>query len=175
MFYEADNQTSRPTSTIPCMSYSVILCCGCTVGVSCNPITGLAHSRTIERRGSACSVRRHEPGTRVWLWELLPDSTRDAPAAECDDSPDRRVAWQLRRGGDSAWCIVRTLGDRVELHIAMAHDVVMSQRCSNATQASATSNLWRAAMVERGWVDANAPVTLKPKVDRRTGSNRHSA
>ena len=157
------------------MSYSVILCCGCTVGVSCNPVTGFAHSRTIERRGKTCSVRRHEPGTRVWLWELLPDTSREAPVVETGDSSDRRLLWRLRRGADSAWCIVRTTGDRVELHITMAHDVVMSQRCNNPAQASATSNSWRAALIERGWVDATTPVALEPKVDRRTGLNIHSA
>jgi len=91
------------------------------------------------------------------------------------DSSDRRLAWRLRRGADSAWCIVRTVGDRVELHITMAHGVVMSQRCNDSTQASATSNLWRAALIERGWIDADPPVLLKPKADRRTRLNTHLA
>jgi len=97
------------------------------------------------------------------------------PAVENHDASDRRLAWRLRRGADSAWCIVRTLGDRVELHITMAHDVVMSQRCNDSAQASATSNSWRAALLERGWVDANSPVALKPKVDRRIRLNTHLA
>jgi len=149
------------------MSYSVMLWCGCTVDVSCHAATGIAHSRIIERRGTTCSVKRHEVGTRVWLWELLPDSSRHLPLNERRGPSDRQVAWRLRRGADSAWCILRAVGDRVELHITMAHDVVMSQHCSSPEHASATSDLWRAALIERGWVDANAPVALKPKPDRR--------
>jgi hypothetical protein len=55
------------------MSYTVALWCGCTVYVSCNPGTGLAHARVVERRGPACPVKTHEVGARLWLWELLPD------------------------------------------------------------------------------------------------------
>lgn len=55
------------------MSYTVTLWCGCGVYVSCNPKTGIAHSRVVETRGGACPVRRHEVGARLWLWELLPD------------------------------------------------------------------------------------------------------
>jgi len=58
------------------MSYTVTLWCGCAVYVSCNPITGIAHSRIVERRGPACPVRRHETGARLWLWELLPEAER---------------------------------------------------------------------------------------------------
>jgi hypothetical protein len=55
------------------MSYTVTLWCGCQVYVSCHPVTRLARSRIVERRGAACPIRRHEAGTRLWLWELLPD------------------------------------------------------------------------------------------------------
>jgi hypothetical protein len=55
------------------MSYTVALWCGCTVYVACNPQTRVAHSRVIERRGPQCRIRTHEVGTRLWLWELLPD------------------------------------------------------------------------------------------------------
>jgi hypothetical protein len=41
--------------------------------VSCNPKTRIAHARVLERRGENCPIRRHEVGTRLWLWELLPD------------------------------------------------------------------------------------------------------
>jgi len=158
------------------MAYSVILWCGCTVDVSCDATTGIAQSRIIGRRGTVCTVRRHEVGTRVWLWELLPDSSRRLragwPAAgsvlagESGEPSDRQVVWRLRRGNDLAWCVLQPVGDRVELHITMAHDVVMSQRCNGLAQASATSTLWRSALVERGWVDAHVPA-VKPKPDRR--------
>jgi hypothetical protein len=122
-----------------------------------------------------CSVKRHEVGTRVWLWELLPNSSRHMPLNECRAPSDRQVAWRLRRGADSAWCILRAVGDRVDLHITMAHDVVMSQHCSGLEHAIATSSLWRTALIERGWVDANSPVALKPKTDRRMKLDTQSA
>jgi hypothetical protein len=61
------------------MSYTVALWCGCSVYVSCHPGTGLAHTRIIERRGAQCTVRKHDVGARLWLWELLPDSRTPDP------------------------------------------------------------------------------------------------
>ena len=66
------------------MSYTVTLRCGCMVYVSCHPTTGLAHSRIVEARGALWPVRRHEVGARLWLWELLPDSTGQAEAVIAD-------------------------------------------------------------------------------------------
>ena len=66
------------------MSYTVMLWCGCRVYVSCHPATGIAHSRIVEARGAACPVRRHEVGARLWLWELLPDTTRQIEAIVTD-------------------------------------------------------------------------------------------
>jgi hypothetical protein len=43
------------------------------VYVSCNPATGIAHSRIVEAHDKACPIKRHEVGARLWLWELLPD------------------------------------------------------------------------------------------------------
>lgn len=63
------------------MSYTVTLWCGCKVYVSCNPATGLAHSRIVEARGAVCPVRRHEVGARLWLWELLPEPTGQVETA----------------------------------------------------------------------------------------------
>ena len=54
------------------MSYNLTLQCGCVVYVSCDPRTGLSHSRVIERRGTHCLVRNHEIGLKIYLWELLP-------------------------------------------------------------------------------------------------------
>jgi len=54
------------------MSYNLSLSCGCVVYVSCHPRTRVAHTRVIETRGATCSVRRHEVGLRLYLWELLP-------------------------------------------------------------------------------------------------------
>jgi len=73
------------------MSYTVVLWCGCSVYVSCNPATGIAHSRIVEVRGAACPVRRHEVGTRLWLWELLPDTRRRIEAIVTDSlrQPDQ--------------------------------------------------------------------------------------
>jgi hypothetical protein len=55
------------------MSYTLALPCGCVVYVSCDPRTGVAHTRVIESRGRRCGSRRHEVGARLQLWELLPD------------------------------------------------------------------------------------------------------
>ena len=61
------------------MSYNLSLTCGCVVYVSCHPLTRVAHTRVIEARGAACSVRRHEVGLRLYLWELLPQPLHCAP------------------------------------------------------------------------------------------------
>jgi len=61
------------------MSYNLSLTCGCVVYVSCHPLTRVAHTRVIEARGAACSVRRHEVGLRLNLWELLPQPPHCAP------------------------------------------------------------------------------------------------
>jgi hypothetical protein len=55
------------------MSYNLTVRCGCLVYVSCDPKTGLAHSRIIERKGEECRVRTHDVGVRLYLWELLPE------------------------------------------------------------------------------------------------------
>jgi hypothetical protein len=77
---DAPLSCERPT--IQRMSYSVTLWCGCTVYVSCNPVTGLAHSRIVESHGSTCTIRRHDVGARLWLWELLPDQRAKVPDIE---------------------------------------------------------------------------------------------
>jgi hypothetical protein len=63
------------------MSYDLTLECGCIVYVSCNPTTGVAHTRVLDRRSLTCKVRNHEVGMRLYLWDLLPDRGRvDTPA-----------------------------------------------------------------------------------------------
>lgn len=61
------------------MSHTVTLQCGCLVYVACHPKTAVAHTRVIERRGPACPLRRHEVGTRLHLWELLPAQEAGGP------------------------------------------------------------------------------------------------
>ncbi|MGE0393816.1 MAG: hypothetical protein AB7I25_05115 [Vicinamibacterales bacterium] len=74
-------------------SYTLTLSCGCTVYVSCHPMTGVAHTRVVETHAQHCRRRRHERGTRLSLWELLPDP--QAPAivrfAEADNGSAGRV------------------------------------------------------------------------------------
>jgi len=70
-----------------CMSYNLKLHCGCTVYVACNPHTNLAHTRIIERRGALCRIRGHEVGTRLFLWDMLPE--RQDPAAGQTVETDR--------------------------------------------------------------------------------------
>ena len=55
------------------MSHTVALWYGCSVYVSCHPTTGIAHTRIVEARGTACPVRRHEIGARLGLGEVLSD------------------------------------------------------------------------------------------------------
>jgi hypothetical protein len=59
------------------MSYTLSLRCGCSVYVSCHPVTGIAHTRIIQAVGPRCRVRRHAVGARLALWELLPDPTHE--------------------------------------------------------------------------------------------------
>jgi hypothetical protein len=66
------------------MSYDLTLECGCLVYVSCHPATGVAHTRVLDRRGPACRVRNHEVGTRLYLWDLLPDRGRMEPPARAE-------------------------------------------------------------------------------------------
>src|SRR5262245_53359328 len=54
------------------MSYTLTLQCSCIVYVACDPKTGLSHTRIVERRGPHCRIRRHDVGTRIYLWEILP-------------------------------------------------------------------------------------------------------
>lgn len=76
------------------MSYTLTLQCGCFVYVSCHPGTGMAHTRIIERRGPSCTIRRHEVGARIYLWEILPEPTTRTVDARDDDA---------RYGGQIKW------------------------------------------------------------------------
>lgn len=69
------------------MSYAITLWCGCRLYVACHPQTGVAHSRVIERRGAACRERGHDVGVRLALWELLPKSRIEEPAAAARAAP----------------------------------------------------------------------------------------
>jgi len=55
------------------MSYNLTLQCGCLVYVSCNPTSGLSHTRILEAKSPVCRSRHHEVGHRLFLWEMLPD------------------------------------------------------------------------------------------------------
>jgi hypothetical protein len=58
------------------MSYDITLQCGCIVYVACDPQTGLAHTRVIERRGRQCASRMHEVGLHLQLTEPVSDFSR---------------------------------------------------------------------------------------------------
>jgi hypothetical protein len=88
------------------------------------------------------------------------------------DTSNARIAWQLRRDDASARCLLLSSDDRVELHITITHDVVMSQQCSGREQAEAVSSAWWSALVERGWSDTTSRVTVIPKRDRRASYER---
>jgi hypothetical protein len=104
----------------------------------------------------------------------LDDGVQGCPDAAFSDLSDTLTSWRLQRADNSAHCLLRTVGDRVELHITMAHDVVMSQQCSGPDQALAVSRAWWSALVDRGWVERHAEVTLRAKRDRRASSLRET-
>jgi hypothetical protein len=68
------------------MSYAITLWCGCRVYVACHPQTSMPHTRIVERRGPVCKDRRHEVGTRIRLWEMLPDTRATEPRIEYEAS-----------------------------------------------------------------------------------------
>jgi hypothetical protein len=70
------------------MSYTVTLECGCTVYVACHPLSRVAHARVIERVGNQCNIRRHEIGLKLWVWELLPQSSSE-PVERSGVPPER--------------------------------------------------------------------------------------
>lgn len=72
------------------VSHSLTLVCGCTVHVSCHPVTGVAHTRIIELRGGECPNRHHDVGVRLWLWDLLPERTG---SSFVHDDPTARRGW----------------------------------------------------------------------------------
>jgi hypothetical protein len=53
--------------------YDLTLPCSCIARVSAHPETGVVQTRLIQSRGTACRVRRHRIGVRLYLWELLPE------------------------------------------------------------------------------------------------------
>lgn len=81
------------------------------------------------------------------------------------------------RGRCNGRGISRVVGDRVELHISMIHDVVMSQRCNSPEQASAISGAWRNALVSRGWLPArrSSPSSRSPAADPRHSEDHSSS
>lgn len=72
------------------MSYNLTLACGCVVYVSCHPRTRIAHTRIIQARAPKCRDRRHEVGSRLYLWELLPDRNAAAQVEWSDATEDVR-------------------------------------------------------------------------------------
>ena len=108
------------------------------------------------------------------LFTFLPASERSTDAGptrqslrSLPGSTNALVSWTLRRAGDSARCVLRTIGDRVELHITMTDEVVMSQQCGGPEQAYAVSRSWWSALIDRGWIEEPSSVMLRPKDDRR--------
>src|SRR5581483_847566 len=87
------------------MSYYLTLPCGCLVYVACHPQTRVAHTRVVERRGEACRTGRHDVGARVFLWEMLPEPTRNteltAPTPHRND-PNATVYSGAWRNGASS-------------------------------------------------------------------------
>src|SRR5262245_36034189 len=76
--YRADGPPScEDGKSVGMSSYTITLWCGCRVYVSCDPRTRTAHARILEHRGPSCPDRRHQVGTKLRLWEMLPDPRVD--------------------------------------------------------------------------------------------------
>jgi hypothetical protein len=58
------------------MALQVTMWCGCQLHVTCNPDTGAADGRFIQRRGDGCLEDTHEVGAHLPVWELLPEPAR---------------------------------------------------------------------------------------------------
>ena len=58
------------------MSFHITMWCGCQVYVMCDPETGAADLRSIQRRGDACLEDCHEVGVPLPVCELLPKDVR---------------------------------------------------------------------------------------------------
>jgi hypothetical protein len=74
------------------MSYNLNLRCGCVVYVSMHPESQIAHTRVLQTRGRHCTIRRHEVGLRLYLWELLPDPVHRPRIEWTDTEPARWLA-----------------------------------------------------------------------------------
>jgi hypothetical protein len=77
------------------------------------------------------------------------------------NSPDALVVWTLCKAGHLAHCIVCPVGDRVELHITMTEQVIVSQQCRGQEQAAFVSNTWLEALRSRGWREGAASNPLE--------------
>jgi hypothetical protein len=80
------------------------------------------------------------------------------------------VRWTLERSGQTAQCVLQTVGDTLELHISMTEDVVLSQQCRGPEQAYALSQAWWAALVERGWSEQPSHVREPRSIAARNGN-----
>jgi hypothetical protein len=66
-------------------------------------------------------------------------------------SADAVIVWTLWKAGRPAQCIICPVGDRVELHITMTEEVVVSQQCRGQEHVDFLSNTWLEALKSRGW------------------------
>jgi len=74
--------------------------------------------------------------------------------ADCSalpQSPRVVVAWTLRKGDDSAQCVLCPADSGIDLHIRMNDAVIVSQRSRGPEQAAFVSDTWYAALTSRGW------------------------
>ncbi len=63
------------------------------------------------------------------------------------------VVWTLHRASDLAQCLLCPVGDRIEFHIRMTDEIVVSQHCSGPEHALFVANVWWSALIARGWTD----------------------
>jgi hypothetical protein len=81
------------------MSYNVDLPCGCLVYVSTHPVSGVAHTRIVERRSSRCPVRLHDVGLRLTPADVTPDCLHRVAAAWEGGTAIQAIAGAVNGGG----------------------------------------------------------------------------
>jgi hypothetical protein len=87
------------------------------------------------------SITPTSPGRRLFWSD--PQSSCDALHAV--------VAWTLRKSPHWAQCVLYSIGDRVELHIRMTEEVIVSQYCRGSEHAAFVADVWFGALIARGW------------------------
>lgn len=92
-----------------------------------------------------------------------------APAtpSSIDIPNDVGTLWTLQRDEGTARCALFWRPDGWELRMLIDGLMLLAHRCCRQDEVFAVAETWRVRLRERGWHDLEAPVTVRPKPDRR--------